>query len=262
MRTVVFVSLAFGFAGSVCAVRVGAQDKAAPGAAKEERRFSGELTAKSPFDKVRKGRYCVVQEVSLAPKTTYQIDLRSSAFDAYLRLEDSQGKQLAEDDDSGGGFNARLIFTTPDRTDVYRMIVTSFLPEETGAYELTIREVGKLQLIGLANAVQGQLTASDPLDPLRVGRRYRAHQVPLTEGKKYQIDLESKEFDAYLRLEDGRGRVLDEDDDGGGGRNARLVFIPQRTQTYRFIVTTYLPGETGAYLFTIRELPESPRRAP
>src|SRR5262245_16443356 len=40
--------------------------------------------------------------VKLTAGKTYQIDLRSSEFDSYLRLEDSAGKEVAEDDDGAG----------------------------------------------------------------------------------------------------------------------------------------------------------------
>src|SRR5205807_9641526 len=77
-----------------------------------------------------------VQPFKMAAGTTYQIDLVSTAFDAYLRLEDSAGKQVAQDDDSGGGLNARIVFTAK-KADTYRIIVTTFPPNQTGDYPLT-----------------------------------------------------------------------------------------------------------------------------
>jgi hypothetical protein len=69
---------------------------------------------------------------------TYVIDLHSGQFDSFLRLEDSAFRQLAQDDDSGGGLDARIIFRCP-RTDNYRIIATS-LGQGQGAYTLTNRE--------------------------------------------------------------------------------------------------------------------------
>jgi hypothetical protein len=40
----------------------------------------------------------------------------SQQFDAYLRLEDSTGRQLAADDDGGDGLNSRITFK-PEKTD-------------------------------------------------------------------------------------------------------------------------------------------------
>jgi hypothetical protein len=76
--------------------------------------------------------------VWLVEGRTYTIDLKSKEFDAFLRLEDAAGKQLALDDDSGGFPNARIIFRSP-KSGLYRVIVTSFDRTKGGAYTLTVR---------------------------------------------------------------------------------------------------------------------------
>jgi hypothetical protein len=80
-------------------------------------------------------------EVTLQAGKTYIFDLESTAFDAFLRLEDSQGKKLAENDniEPGVNNNSRIIFTaTQDGT--YRMVVSAFQQLGTGDYTLMIRE--------------------------------------------------------------------------------------------------------------------------
>ena len=67
----------------------------------------------------------------------YTIDLISQ-WDNFLRLEDAQGKQLAQDDDSGGFPNARIVFTAP-QDGWYRIIVTSFSQGASGSYTLKVR---------------------------------------------------------------------------------------------------------------------------
>jgi serine protease Do len=67
----------------------------------------------------------------------YQIDLRSQ-WDNFLRLENAQGQQLAQDDDSGGFPNARIIFQAP-ADGYYRIIVTSYAPGVNGSYTLTVK---------------------------------------------------------------------------------------------------------------------------
>ena len=37
----------------------------------------------------------------------------------------------------------------------------------------------------------------------------------MSSDKTYVIDLESSDFDAYLRVEDAAGKALAQDDDGG-----------------------------------------------
>ncbi len=79
-----------------------------------------------------------VYPTSMVQGRTYVIDLHSAQFDSFLRLEDSAFRELARDDDGGGGLNARIVFRCP-RTDNYRIIATS-LGQGQGAYTLTIRE--------------------------------------------------------------------------------------------------------------------------
>src|SRR5262249_42070414 len=74
-------------------------------------------------DRVRRHK-CKVFEVHFEAGKNYQIDLNSQ-WDNYLRLEDENLNQLAEDDDSGGFPNARIVFRA-QREGVYRVIATSF----------------------------------------------------------------------------------------------------------------------------------------
>ena len=69
---------------------------------------------------------------------TYTLDLVSEEFDAYLRIENDDGK-LAEDDDGAGFLNSRIVFT-PEADGTYQLVVTTCDPGQLGVYQLTIRE--------------------------------------------------------------------------------------------------------------------------
>ena len=100
----------------------------------------GKILPTDARDKVRNlpGK---VHAVRLTKDKTYMIDMASTAFDAYLRIEDSAGKQLAEDDDSGGNLNARIRFVAP-KDDAFLIFATSF-SGGGGDYMLTIKMVEK-----------------------------------------------------------------------------------------------------------------------
>src|SRR5437588_12583167 len=70
--------------------------------------------------------------------------------------------------------------------------------------------------------INGELSAKDAMDTKLKASRAHPHKVALRQGVLYVIDLGSKDFDAYLRLEDASGKPIAEDDDGDGGTNARL----------------------------------------
>jgi CHAT domain-containing protein/Tfp pilus assembly protein PilF len=105
--------------------------------------------------------------------------------------------------------------------------------------------------------LEGELTRNAPVDPVLKKGFHKVYPVKLAAGAYYQIDLVSKDFDAYLRLEDAEGRQLAEDDDSGGDLNARIVYRAEKSDSYRVIATTCDPGETGKFLLTVKEIDEA-----
>ena len=103
----------------------------------KEFQVQGVLTAGDPIDRVRTQQFHVVHTYPMKTGQTYTIDLNSQ-WDNYLRLENSHGQELAQDDDSGGFPNARIVFRAP-ADGWYRIIVTSFTPHASGPYTLKIR---------------------------------------------------------------------------------------------------------------------------
>ncbi|HMJ08939.1 MAG TPA: FG-GAP-like repeat-containing protein [Pyrinomonadaceae bacterium] len=65
------------------------------------------------------------------------ISLNSSAFDAYLGLANMSGTFVIEDDDSGGGTNARIAATLPE-TGAYIILANSVFPNSFGGYSLNL----------------------------------------------------------------------------------------------------------------------------
>ncbi len=121
--------------------------------------------AKRPLHEVGKGlelhgklagsKLNLVYRVKLAAGTTYTIDMvapNQPALDPYLVLTDAAGKRLAEDDDSGGGLNARIVFR-PEQAGTFRIVATSF-NNGTGDFTLTVRDAAKAAAAktNLANA--------------------------------------------------------------------------------------------------------------
>jgi hypothetical protein len=99
------------------------------------------LTMNDPIDQGRRqmGTRCKVFNVKMNANTTYSIILRSRQFDAYLRLEDSRGNRLAENDDGGPGFglDSHILFR-PTVTGTYRVIATSLGPA-VGEFTLSVQ---------------------------------------------------------------------------------------------------------------------------
>jgi len=80
--------------------------------------------------------YVDVYEISLPAPGTVQIDMTSGDVDSYIGLFESGGLFLAEDDNSGGGRNARLVRQLP--AGKYRIWANAISATETGAYSLVV----------------------------------------------------------------------------------------------------------------------------
>jgi hypothetical protein len=98
-------------------------------------------------DKVKTDCYCKTYTFKMTEGKTYTIEMRSAAagFDSYLRLEDEDGKQVAEDDDSGASqtnpLDARIVFRAPKTAD-FQIICTTFGPQ-TGKFTLSVKDTTK-----------------------------------------------------------------------------------------------------------------------
>jgi CHAT domain-containing protein len=110
--------------------------------------------------------------------------------------------------------------------------------------------------------VEGKLSKDDPFDKKFNKCHRQQHNVKLNAGQKVWIDLKSKAFDCYLRIEDSAGNVLDENDDTGDpdDLNSRLFFDTPTTGTYMLVVTSYIGdtkrGKIGPFLLIVKEAKE------
>jgi len=93
------------------------------------------------------------------------ISLNSAAFDAYLILADANANLIAEDDDGGGGTNARIPrgsgFISLPATGLYLIAANSLNANETGDYALKVSASGNVASnISAASFIGLQLAAN------------------------------------------------------------------------------------------------------
>jgi eukaryotic-like serine/threonine-protein kinase len=84
------------------------------------------------------------------------------------------------------------------------------------------------------------------------------HDVKLTAGKPLVIEMQSKEFNTFLRLQDAQGKTLVENDDidfpnKNTSTNSRILFIPKEDGVYRVIATSCQQKGRGDYDLIIRQ---------
>jgi hypothetical protein len=203
-----------------------------------------------------------VYPVKLIAGKKYQIDLKSKDFDAYLRLLDSQNKEVAFNDDSNPAtFDSRIVYQ-PASTGVYKIVVTSY-DGKSGKFTVTAVETDKKtplqtgsRYIGQAIELKlkdGKTTRNGELteqDRSAFKRYYQIFTVRLEKDKSYRIFIranDAKTLDARLFLEDADGAPLDSASSGEGG----IVFMGVKSGSYRLIATSAREGQTGRFTLDI-----------
>src|SRR5262245_19434140 len=195
-------------------------------------RIEGQLSNTDPIDKVRlaekpPGCFHKVHDCKMTPGKTYVIEMIDPTWkrpdpkniDPFLRVEDSAGKLLASDDDSGGNQNARIIFT-PTKEDNYRIIATTCDPGREGFYVVTIRPVP-----------QGTVLEARPGLPLVLG-------VPTTIGDVSVMPLPP--WGPNVNMGGGAGRETH-------GYVEHRFIVENLSETEKHRVTLTLPRWLGNY---------------
>jgi peptidyl-Asp metalloendopeptidase len=109
--------------------------------------------------------------------------------------------------------------------------------------------------VQLGTAVNGTLTGTGCLSPVRGNTRAARYSFAGVAGQQVAVVLSSTAFDTYLYLLRPDGTVLAEDDDGGGALNSRVpagsgfVTLPT-TGTYTIEATAFDPAASGAFTLT------------
>ena len=175
------------------------------------------------------------------------VDLRSSDFDTYLIVSGPDGVQEDNDDHEGNVDRSLVRFELPASGE-YRVGVTSYASGETGRYELDIRVGAPVAAMGPI-VERGSLASGD--ETLRSGEFVDEYAFEAPPGQRVRVDLRSSDFDTYVMLL-GPGDFREENDDADDdvGHSAIDATLADGG-TYRVLVTSYAPDETGGYELTI-----------
>jgi Ca2+-binding RTX toxin-like protein len=198
--------------------------------------------------------------VTLTDETTYTFDLvgtgggGGSLADGFLRLLNANGTEVASDDNTGPGNDARMTFT-PSGTGTF-FVVAQGVGAGTGSYQLYFQSALAVDVpgttastsnVGLGSPVQGEIEANGDRD---------WYAIRLVAGQQYQFDLDQLAGlptndvaalnDPELFLLDGSGSQVAFDDNSGGGSNAQIVYTPSISGLYFLDVHDHDTG-TGAF---------------
>ena len=207
-----------------------------------------------------------------------QLDIRltSTDFDPYLMVR-GPGDFSSENDDAAGvedSRDSRLLVTLPADGE-YQISATSYEPKESGVYRLAVldgagvsaprppsespsgRPAGGGDVV-IGEAVSGALAGGD--DTLDTGEYVDNYRFSGRRGQRVAVNLTSSAFDAYTMVITPSGEQFD-NDDGDDGTDSRQVLVLPEDGTYQVQLTSYRPGETGSYRFSVETAGEPPRQA-
>ncbi len=174
--------------------------------------------------------------------STDQADLQPS-----FTLQDSSGTLIAQGDDqladitlvSDGLYTITIGYKNTDNVDLAKGISPFSLDY---MLELTSPSQGAITTLTtdltLGSIVNGLL-------PDKTSWTFSG-----VKDEPISIDAQSIDFDAKLRLLDAEGHVLEEDDDGGDGMNARITLSLPQTGLYTIEVSGW-NNKTGSYTLEI-----------
>lgn len=177
----------------------------------------------------------------------YKIRLASVTMDPFVLIADSTGTIVDYDDDGAGGTDSELLIQiTPGEYTVFATVAYGAL----GSYKLTgesspVRQC-RPQSLTMSVDVDGEITASDcryaDLIPM-ISSHSTLDTYSLESNQPFIMTarMDSTGVDSFLGIIGGDGKVVQFDDNSGGGKNARLrLSVPAGTSV--IYATTTVPG--------------------
>jgi hypothetical protein len=180
---------------------------------------------------------------------TIRMNRIAGSLDSFLVLADASLQELASDDDGGGGQNAQISQFVIPNPGVYYVIATRFDREagtSEGTYRLELQSLGNafdnvaegIQRISYGTTVTGRI---DETVPQILYAFWGVEGDVLTVS----MDRGDGDLDPVLSILDDSQRPLVNNDDGGGGQNARIErFVIPETGTYYVRAARY-SGDEG-----------------
>ncbi|MBN1179269.1 MAG: PPC domain-containing protein, partial [Anaerolineae bacterium] len=173
--------------------------------------------------------------LSLSESETVDIDLiaEDDDWDTFLEVWEADGWMIADDDDSGNGYNSRVSQLELPPGD-YEIHVMAFSGE--GEYALSVERAEAAQVIEYGEIVSGRIESGEQDWWEFEGQAVDAIRISMVGLGDFS--------DTYLELYDDGDMWLTSDDDSGEGLFADIRgFVLPETGTYRIAARGY--GDRG-----------------
>ncbi len=185
----------------------------------------------------------------------------SGNLDPYLQVVNSQAFVIADNDDWQDTRNARIPNLLIEETGAYIIVASRYgqaSGTSTGSFVLTLEEA---ENSGLGNSVQaavpmefGESVQDTLTDDQPV--KYFTFEARRDDLVTVTMERDGGRLDAYLKLANAGLQELAADDDGGGGKNAKLSeYLIPADGVYYILATRYegpdAPPTIGRFKLTL-----------
>jgi riboflavin synthase alpha subunit len=184
--------------------------------------------------------------------------------DSYLRVHNSAGTLLTENDDIVLGVNrdSQLTFT-PSLSGTYYLDIGAFNDGYAGTYRVsvaaTVNDDYRNSLADTSHPLGSVAVNGSSTGRLEVTSDRDWFQVQLVAGATYVINLQGADAgagtlsDPYLRLHDGAGTLLSESDDIilGINHDSQMTFTATTSGTYYLETGAFADSYTGTYRVSV-----------
>jgi hypothetical protein len=192
--------------------------------------------------------------------TRYSVTLNGSGDtpvgDPYLRVIDSEGNDIAVNDDADG-LNSALQFTVQNNGSVF-VEARAYADAYTGGYTLNVTsERAPDDGLSANRNTRGRITLGQDVNgTLETEGDQDWYRLRLEEGQTYRFALrgegDTPVGDSLLRVHNAQGEEVAVDDDGGGNLNSYLEFTAPSTGTYFLAAQAFADAYTGNYTLSAR----------
>jgi len=201
-----------------------------------------------------------VYRLSARTGNRYTISLNgggeSALGDPFLRVLDSDGNELAVNDDFEG-LNSQIVFTPQANGDVF-IEARAYGDAYTGGYALNVAST-RVPNDGLSadRNTRGRINVGNEINgALETETDQDWYRVRLEDGQSYRFTLrgagDTPVGDPLLRLHNAAGEEVAVDDDGGGNLNSYLEFTAPTSGNYFLAAQAFANAYTGSYTLSAR----------
>ncbi len=173
------------------------------------------------------------------------VQMQSGDFDTYLGVRSPTGEKYDNDDHEGSTSRSQVEIDLAE-SGTWTILATSYSEGMTGAYTVTYSLSGAGGGGSEGDRFEaGTLAGGD--QTLSSGEYVDKYTYSGRQGETVTFDLRSTAFDPYLIVRSPSGDQNDNDDFEGSRTRSLLSLTLEESGEWDVWVTSYEPGETGAY---------------